>query len=45
MNKYIIGALVLAVVLIFAARYFDNDQETVSAVPSVSSALTVVEEP
>lgn len=45
MNKYIIGAVVLVVVLIFGARYFNNSEETVSAVTSVSSALTIVEEP
>tara|TARA_B100000508_G_C11446412_1_gene271621 strand:+ start:671 stop:1153 length:483 start_codon:yes stop_codon:yes gene_type:complete len=46
MNKFIIGAVVLAVVLILSARYFNNDQEEVaSAVTSVSSALSVVEEP
>jgi len=45
MNKYIIGAVVLAIVLIFGARFFGGDQETTSAATSVSSALTVLEEP
>ena len=45
MNKFIIGAVVLAVVLIFSANYLFKDSEPAAVATSVSSVLSVVEEP
>lgn len=45
MNKYIIGAVVLAVVLIFGANYFGNKDETTKAATNVASPIAVLEKP
>lgn len=45
MNKYIIGAVVLAIVLIFGANYLNSDESATQAVTSVSSPVSVVEPP
>ena len=45
MNKYIIGAVVLAVVLIFSANYFGDNDKAAAVATSVSSAISVTEPP
>ena len=45
MNKYIIGAVVLAVVLIFSANYFGDNDKAAAVATSVSSAISVTEQP
>lgn len=45
MNKYIIGAIVLAVVLIFGVNYFGDTTDGAKAATSVNSSISVVEPP
>ena len=45
MNKYIIGTVILAVVLIFGANYFGNKSDTVRTTTNVSSPIVVLEKP
>lgn len=45
MNKYIIGAVILTVVLIFGANYFGNKDETIKAATNVTSPIAVLEKP
>lgn len=43
MNKYIIGAVVLAIVLIIGGKYYDGGGEEIKAATSVTSPLLVTE--
>lgn len=45
MNKFIIGASILAVVLIFGANYLGDNGDEVSVVTSVASTVSVNEPP
>ncbi len=45
MNKFIIGAIVLVIVLIFGARLIGNETSSQQYSQNVTSAISVVEEP